>query len=87
MKKVKEIQYTVRNVPPSVDRALRRMAEERQTSLNALLVGLLTRIAGASGGETLEFTDLDALIGSWIKDPDIDAALKAQGAIDPELWR
>lgn len=34
----REIQYTVRGVPPEVDRALRKKAAKRRLSLNQIIV-------------------------------------------------
>jgi hypothetical protein len=31
--------------------------------------------------------DLSDLAGTWVDDPEFDAALEAQSQIDPELWK
>jgi hypothetical protein len=80
-----KIQYTIRNVPPQVDRALRRKASERKTSLSNVLLGALSREAG-EGAAALHH-DLDHLAGKWVEDSECDAALGAQDEVDPELWR
>jgi plasmid stability protein len=82
---VKAKQYTVRNVPSSVDRALRRKAAERGASLNDVLLAALEREAGV-GQQAITHHDLDALIGSWVEDPAVDAALLEARRVDPRDW-
>jgi hypothetical protein len=78
-------QYTIRGVPRSVDRALRRLAKERGQSLNALLVDIVGRAAGVEA-EPTTFDDLDHLIGSWVSDPATEAALADQRRLEPGDW-
>jgi hypothetical protein len=84
---MERIQYTVRNVPPAVDRALRRKASSLDVSLNHVLLAALEREAGAGSSSGLLHHDLDHLGGKWEEDPEFDAALAAADQIDPELWR
>lgn len=79
-------QYTVRNVPGSVDRALRRKAAERNVSLNTLVLQVLGDEAGVTG-EVREHHDLDQFFGTWIADPKVDRALAEQREVDPRDWR
>lgn len=79
-------QYTVRNIPPSVDRALRKKAEEKHTSLNSLLLAALVRESGVAVEPQLH-DDLDYLIGSWVADPAVDKALAEQRKVDARDWR
>ena len=37
-------------------------------------------------GEPIRRRDLDDVAGTWIDDPEVDAALEDQRRIDPELW-
>lgn len=83
--KKKAVQYTVRDVPPSVDRALRKKAAEKGKSLNSLLCDALAKEAGV-GAEPARYHDLDWFIGSWIADPAVDRALKEQRVVDPKDW-
>jgi hypothetical protein len=76
------IQYTLRNVPPALDRALRRRAKQLSKSLNVVALEALTRGAGVEH-EVREQHDLDFLFGSWVEDPDIDQVLADQRTIDP----
>ena len=86
MHKVATTQYTIRNVPKVVDRALRRRAERLSKSLNEVAVDALARGAGVEQ-EAKEHHDLDFLFGSWVDDPAVDAALADQRAIDADLWK
>lgn len=78
-------QYTIRNVPPRVHRALRKKAAERGVSLNTLLVQALEAEAGERG-EARTYDDLDDLFGSWVHDKAVDRALAEQRQIDPKDW-
>jgi hypothetical protein len=82
----KAAQYTIRNVPPSVDRALRRKAAASRTSLNRFLLEALEREAGIGGAVVLHH-DLDHLIGTWIADPAVDEALAAERNVHPGDWK
>ena len=80
------IQYTLRNVPPALDRVLRRWAKQLSKSLNEVALEALTRGAGMSH-EVMEHHDPDFLVGSWVEDPDVGQALADQRKIDADLWR
>jgi hypothetical protein len=86
MHKVPTTQYTIRNVPRVVDRALRRRAERLSKSLNEVAVDALARGAGVEQ-EAKERHDLDFLFGTWVDDPAVDAALVDQRSIDKDLWK
>jgi hypothetical protein len=52
-----------------------------QVALEAIRAGLgLEERAGAK-------RDLSEFAGSWIADPQVDAALQDQDRVDPELWK
>jgi hypothetical protein len=79
-------QYTIRNIPTEVDRALRRRAECERRSLNEVAVDALRRGAGLAAQPSVHH-DLDHLIGTWVEDPAFDAAIAAQDVVDERLWR
>ena len=81
-----EKQYTIRAVPLSIDRALRRRAKEETKSLNTVAVEALSRGLDLEA-KPREHTDLDALIGSWKDDPSFDRAIADFGRVDEEAWR
>lgn len=78
------MQYTIRGVPPVLDGRLREIAQQRGESLNAVALELLLRGAGLSGAVVQR--DLSDIAGTWVADPEVDAALEAQRRVDPDLW-
>jgi len=83
---MKTIQYTLRQIPSSVDHVLRNKARRASKSLNETAIEALARGAGVSG-EPVHFHDLDELSGTWKEDPDFDKAIRAQDVIHPTLWK
>ncbi len=83
---MKTKQYTIRGIPPAVDRTARSRARETHQSLNAVVVTALQRGLGLTETEP-EFHDLDDLAGTWVADPEFDRAMEMFESIDEELWR
>jgi plasmid stability protein len=81
------VQYTVRDVPAEVDRALRRKAGAGGRSLNAVLREALIREAQGGEGSGRLYTDLDTVAGSWIEVPGFDEVVQAHDQVDDALWR
>jgi len=80
------MQYTLRNIPPAVDRALRALARREGKSLNEVALRALARALGAD--ETpVRHRALDDLAGTWRADPEFEAALAALHRVDESLWR
>jgi len=77
------LHYTIRGIPPELDRALRLKAAQRGQSRNRVVVDELTR---ALLGRTVkaDFTDL---AGKWEPDPGFDDIVAAQRQIDAEKWK
>lgn len=80
------MQYTIRNVPETLDEALRRVARERGKSLNEVAIEALARGAGITQNRIRQ-RDLSDIAGSWRKDNAFDSALAAQDTIDEEMWK
>jgi hypothetical protein len=80
------MQYTIRNIPESLDEALRRTAHERNKSLNEVAIEALARGAGVTRERNRQ-RDLADIAGTWRKDPAFDSARAAQDTIDEEMWR
>jgi len=83
---------TLRNLPPEIEKAVRKEADRRRTSINKAVITLLEGKAEGRKkrqGRAKEYDDLDALAGSWTKKEaaEFDKALTAQRLIDPELWK
>lgn len=79
------MQYTIRNVPESLDAALRQSARQKGKSLNEVAVEALARGAGLTESRTRR-RDLTDIAASWRKDPEFDRARAAQDTIDEDLW-
>ena len=79
------MQYTLRNVPRSLDEALRRAARERGKSLNEVTIEAVARGAGITG-ERKRQRDLADITGSWREDAAFDHALVEQDKVDEEMW-
>lgn len=82
----RSMQYTLRNIPETLDEVLRRAARERGKSLNEVAVEALARGAGLTG-ERRRQRDLGDIAGTWNEDPAFDSAFAAQDTIDDEMWR
>ena len=80
------MQYTIRNVPETLDDALRRAARERGKSLNEVAIEALARGAGITQDRSRQ-RDVRDIAGTWRKDPAFDSALAAQDTIDEEIWK
>lgn len=57
------IQYTIRNIPDSVDRILREQARKKGKSFNQTVVGALKQATGTSSKPAIHH-DLDWFIGA-----------------------
>ncbi len=80
------MQYTIRNIPPHVDRALRERAQRDGKSLNEAASEALARGLDVND-QQVRRRDLSSIAGSWVRDREVDRALEEQRTIDPELWR
>jgi plasmid stability protein len=75
--------YTIRGVPRSVDKALRQRARREGQSLTAVAIELLRTALGLEG-ETVKHRDLGDIAGSWVHDAETEAAIEEQRRVDPE---
>lgn len=80
------MQYTIRGIPRSVDRALRERARRENRSLNEVAVEALAEGLGVDEGPR-QWRDLSDIAGTWVRDPAVERALEEQRQVDPELWR
>lgn len=80
------MQYTLRNVPASIDALLRRRARDLGRSLNQVTIEALTRGLGLSDA-VVRHRDLTDIAGTWRTDRATDEALVEQRRVDPDLWR
>lgn len=80
------MQYTIRNIPPALDRALRALAKREGKSLNEMALRALALALGAEEAPIRRRT-LDDLAGSWREDPEFEKALVDLHRVDEALWR
>ena len=83
---MKSTQYTIRQVPREVDKALRHKSRVEKKSLNQVAVEALKKGSGVSERPVVH-RDLDWFFGSWVEDPEFDKIIKEFDRIDPEMWR
>lgn len=79
------MQYTIRNIPETLDEALRRAARDQGKSLNEIAIEALARGAGVTQDRSRQ-RDLSDIAGTWRKDVAFDNALAAQDTIDEEIF-
>ncbi len=86
MKKNALKQYTIRNIPESIDRSLRRKAKESQKSFNQVALEALTLGAGQNLVPKRNFTEVIGSLSSK-EAADIEEEIRLQHQIDPSLWK
>jgi plasmid stability protein len=79
------MQYTIRNIPPHVDEAIRRRARTEGRSINDIAVEALERGMGVADGRVV-YRSLSGIEGTWVDDPEVESALAEQDRVDPEAW-
>jgi len=81
-------QITIRNLPESVEQAIRDRARERNQSLNRTVTQLLEKALGIKP-ETGRKRDLSDLRGNWTADEadHFDRFVAESRTIDDEIWK
>jgi hypothetical protein len=77
------IRYTIRGVPPEVDKVLRERAAQSGQSLNTVVLEELVRMA-ARREKRADFSDV---VGRWTPDPGFDEIIASQRQIDWDKWK
>lgn len=85
MKKIRGLQYTIRDVPREMDKLLRERAVRESASLNAVVLDALKASSGLCDRK-VEYHDLDALSGTWVDDPAFNEAMRHFDGL-PQLAR
>ena len=81
---------TLRNLPPDLDKAIRKRARGKRMSVNKAVIGLLEdHLTQDKMKRTELHHDLDDLCGSWTESDAItfDRALAKQRRIDQDVWK
>ncbi len=74
------MQYTIRGIPPSVDRALRTRSRAGGVSLNEAIVEVLAEAAGSTIARKRR--SLGDIAGAWRADKATEDALRDQDRLD-----
>ncbi|MCK6536295.1 MAG: toxin-antitoxin system HicB family antitoxin [Polyangiaceae bacterium] len=79
------MQYTIRNIPPELDRALKARAKKTGRSVNQLALEALAR----SVEQPVKRRNLRGMTGAWSKREaaQFDEFLAEHRRIDEELWK
>ena len=79
------MQYTVRNISPALDRALKAKAKKTGKSVNQLALEALEQ----SVGQAHKRRSLRSMPGAWSRQEakELDRFLKKHRRIDEELWK
>jgi plasmid stability protein len=79
------MQYTIRNIPPELDRALKARAKRLGKSVNQVAVELLAQ----GVGQTVRKRSLRDMPGAWSAQEaaELDRFLEEHRRIDSELWK
>ena len=86
MKAQAAVQYTLRQIPPSLDEALRRKSRLEGKSINQTAIEVL-HTGLALNGDSILHRDLDFMAGSWVEDASFEAAVRSQVRVDAKLWQ
>ncbi|MGQ0814373.1 MAG: FitA-like ribbon-helix-helix domain-containing protein [Gemmatimonadota bacterium] len=79
------MQYTLRNIPAAIDRALRAVARREGKSLNEVAIRALARAVGVAE-KPVRYRDLRDLAGTWQEDPEFDTVRSEHDRIDTAIW-
>lgn len=81
-----KLQYTIRNIPPVVDRVIRKRSKQSGQSFNQTVVDLLSLQTLGTTKPPVD-DNFDWLFGAMQLDDGFDEAIKEQSRIDEELWK
>lgn len=81
-----KIQYTIRNIPPSVDKVIRKRASQSGKSFNQMVVDMLS-LQTFGTTKPAANDNFDWLYGAMQLDDEFSEAIKQQSRVDKELWK
>lgn len=83
-----KLQYTIRNIPPAVDKVIRNRVKREGKSFNTAVVeALMLQTLGSTDPKKASQDVFDRLHGANTLDDDFDAAIADQSQVDDSLWR
>jgi hypothetical protein len=81
-----KLQYTIRNIPPAVDRVIRKRSKQSGKSFNQTVVDMLSLQTFGTTKIPKEDT-FDWLFGANTLDKTFDEAIKDLSQVDKKLWQ
>lgn len=79
-------QYTIRNLPPDLDKTLRQRSKKTGKSLNKIVLETLGKGAGLHDKPVIHH-DLDKYIGTWVDDRVFEEVRAWHERIDEDMWK
>jgi hypothetical protein len=83
--------FTLRRIPPAVERSLRRIARESHQSLNKTALDLLSKATGVEEEKkpSRKRRDIYSALPKWTDDEyrEFQRNIKIFDSIDEEMWR
>ncbi|HVA10678.1 MAG TPA: hypothetical protein VNG32_00730 [Candidatus Dormibacteraeota bacterium] len=80
------IQYTIRNIPPSVDKVIRKRSKQSGKSFNQTVVDLLS-IQTFGTTKIPANNNFDWLFNKNTLDESFDEAIESMSKVDKKLWQ
>ena len=83
-------QITVRDIPPDIEKRIRKETQRKKVSINKALLSILQKTTGKLGKDRkILFHDLDHLSGAWKREEReaFAKALAIQRTVDEDLWK
>ncbi len=81
-----KIQYTIRSIPPAVDRVIKKRSKQTGKSFNQTVIDLLT-LQTLGTTKPLVDDNFDWLFGANTLDESFDEAINDLSQIDKKLWQ
>ena len=82
-----QIQYTIRNIPPAVDRVIRKRSQQYGKSFNQTVVELLVLQTFGTTKVPDLVDNFDWLYGANTLEPSFDEAINNVSRVEDELWK
>lgn len=80
------MQYTLRNIPKRVDKAIRARAKAEGKSVNSVAIELWERALGLNGEEKV-YHDMQDLFGAGALEPEVLRAIAKHDVVHPDDFK
>ena len=82
-----KIQYTIRGIPPAVDKIIRKRSARTGKSFNGTVVAILSAAVSTDLTTKTKPDIYDRLYGANTLGPEFDEAIKELSKVDKDLWK